>query len=313
MRKICLFISVALLLYSCKSLSSSDKRFADLKNSQPYKLHLNPDAGTAYHYDINNETTIKFKIDDKEVENANKSSAGVLYSISKDSSGNFIFKTNYDKIFIHTKSGDQEVEYDASRANISIDPVEKTMGVLLNSPVSATITPTGVVKKVDGYKEITEKLLAKFDPADENGKNIARIKWEDLFKRGMIENNMEQLFKIFPDSAIHIHDRWQLKSTYPGDINLKTKTNFILKDISEEIATLASESEVESDTTSNLMGYQVASTLKGSQSGVYEMDARTGMLINSKIDGKVEGSIVVMGREIPITIETKIRIKGVKK
>lgn len=88
-------------------------------------------------------------------------------------------------------------EYDASKANISFDPVEKTMGVLLNSPITATISSTGEVKKVEGYNEITEKLLAKFDPSDENGKNIARIKWEDLFKRGMAEKTWSRSLKYF--------------------------------------------------------------------------------------------------------------------
>lgn len=79
-------VTVVVALVSCKSLSFSDKRFSDFKNELPYKLKLNPEGGANYHYDIINETSISFKVEDKEIENSNNAAAGVVYTITKDSS-----------------------------------------------------------------------------------------------------------------------------------------------------------------------------------------------------------------------------------
>ena len=78
---------------------------------------------------------------------------------------------------------------------------------------------------------------------------------------------------------------------------------------------MSSEGIIKSDKSSNsVMGYtQVAANLKGEQKDEFEIEAKTGMLISSRITANIEGNLQVMGRDIPITIKSSIKMSGKKK
>jgi hypothetical protein len=40
------------------------------------------------------------------------------------------------------------------------------------------------------------------------------------------------------------------------------------------------------------------------------METKTGMLISCRIKGKMEGTFRVMGREVPIVINTSVKVMG---
>ena len=54
----------------------------------------------------------------------------------------------------------------------------------------------------------------------------------------MVRKNMDDLFRIFPDSAIHIGDSWKLTNQNAG---LMAKNIFRLKAINDDVAVIQSE------------------------------------------------------------------------
>ncbi len=296
---------------SCKIQPNSDRHFTDRNDSKVYRLRLNPVPGSKYHYDISNESELKFEAGDKKADNQNKSQVGVYYTVSKDSMGDYLFTMVYDKLHLSSKNNDTETEMDADSAGKSLDPVEKMLGELKSATVMATISPLGVVKSVTGYKELGDKIMAGFSASDSYARNIARTRWEQVIGKGIIKKNMDQLFNIFPDSAVHVGDRWKLSVSQKGEFSLNEKNSYLLKAIKDGVAYIESEGEMESDSTAtNLVGYDVVASLKGRQKGVYEMETTTGMLLDCHIKAEIEGSIQLMGRDIPITMTSNIKMKG---
>jgi hypothetical protein len=253
------------------------------------------------------------ELNDKKLDNLNRAEVGVNYEISKDSSGNFILNMKYDKIKLHSKKGDEESDMDAANAPTSFDPAEKMLGILTEANLAATISPAGEVKSVSGYKEMTDKIIAGFNSSDANEKNIVKARLEKLIEVGVIRKNMGQLFKIFPDSAVHVGDKWKIKSKENAEFNLNAENSYTLKEIKDSIAFIFSETEMASDSaTSNIMGYDVMADLKGKQHGEYEVETKTGMLSNAKITADIEGTIQLMGRDVPVNITMSVKINGHK-
>jgi len=312
MRKFILIILPVFLFISCKLQPDSDRNYAD--KSKIYKLTLNPPKGSTYYFEVNNEYSLKMKVDDKKTENSNKSNFGTYYEISKDTAGNTMITLSYDKIHIRTKNGDNESDMDIANAANSINPVERMLGYLKDAKITAIVSPTGETKSVSGYKELGEKIIANFNPNDENAKQIARQQWEKTIGQGIVKKNMDDLFKIFPDSAVHIGDTWRVIYQQSNDIPLKIKTSYTLKDINDNIAIVESDGVIYSDSTATaFLSFNSATVdLKGKQQGQYEMDTKTGMLISCNIKANVEGIVEVMGREIPITIKTSLKMNGKK-
>jgi len=305
------FLFLAFLLAgacSCKLQPNSDRLAGEYAGARTFQLRLNPPAGSNYSYDITSRSEYKFEAGDKKIDNRSKVDASVVYLIDKDSTGNFVFRIRYDKVHIYSKNGDAESDLDAANASNSVDPVEQLLGSLRDANIVATLGPTGEVKSVSGFREMYDRFMAQFRTA--NAYQIATVKqrWESTVGNELIHKNMDQLFRIFPDSAVHIGDKWHLNSKQKSEFGLNTAMSFTLTDIRDQTAFIESEGTITSDSVSKYMGNDVATDLKGEQKGEFQVETRTGMLVSARVTATVKGTLQVMDREIPLTIETSLKM-----
>jgi hypothetical protein len=300
---------VAISFFSCKTQPKSSRENDAYDPNKMYKLQLNPPVGSSYYYDITNESEMEVEIDDKKTGNETKTTTGLSFKIDKDSTGGFSFTMQYDKLKYYSKTGDREVNVDAANATGSFDPIEKTLGAVKNTSMVAMISPSGEVKSINGYKELGDKIIAGFAPGDETGKATARLQWEKQVGSGMIKNNMRQLFKIFPDSMVHLRDTWRLTSEQEGEVSLMVKSTFTLKAINNDIAIISVTGNITSDAEGS-ENVQMTTALKGEQEGEFQMETKTGMLISCNMKATMNGTINVMGREVPVMIKTRLKMNG---
>jgi hypothetical protein len=299
------------LMDSCKIQPGSSRHYADGDENKVYKLVLRPKPGTRFYYDVSSETEVVMKVNDKEIDNLNRSHTGVIYVFTRDSAGDLLFEMHYDKIHLYTRNDGVETELDAANAATSDDPIEKALGALVDTRIVARVSPAGVVRSVTGYREMTDRIMTGFSYMAPDAQAEARKKIEQLIGNGIVRQNMDQLFRIFPDSAVHIGDRWKLSTPQQGELNLNAESMFTLKGIDDGIAHLTSEGKLSGDSTAvQLKGYAVTPDLKGTQEGEYEMDTHTGMLLRAEMRVKVEGAIRMMGVEVPLTLDVHVKMKG---
>lgn len=314
LKKIIISFCIVSIIYSCDLRSGSGENYDKYDPNKTYKLHLNPVPGSSYYYDISNETSVKVEMEDKKVNNETQTNTSIHYKISKDSTGNFLFAMQYDKIQMHTKTGDNETDAEAGNGSAAINPMDKMLGILKQSHITATVSPSGDIINMTGYKELGDQFLANVAVDDEDQKNLLKAQWEKTIGNGLVKQNLEQLFKIFPDSSVHLKDTWKLKTNQESGIGLDANSIFTLKAINSDVAIIEVEGDISSDNTAaNLLGLNDASVnLKGSQEGEYEIETKTGMLISCNLSAKVEGKVQAMGQDIPVTIKTSVKINGRK-
>lgn len=302
--------SLTILALSCR-IQPGSNRNNDGEN-KIYRLRLNPPAGSKYHLQISNSSKLHLEVSEKEIDKAKKMDVGIDYDISKDSAGNFLFAMTYNKIHLYTKNGEIVSDLDAENAATSLDPVEEMLGALKTARLVATVSPAGSVRSVSGYREVADRVLTGINAAA-GDKAKAQMQWKDVVEQGIIKKNMDQMFSIFPDSAVHVGDKWQLSSTEKTDLNFTVKSSYILKSISDGVANITCEGEIVTDSSSTtMMGYDVLPDLKGTQDGEYAMDIKTGMLLSCRVTAKITGTVQVMGREAKIKMDTEIKIDGQK-
>ena len=287
---------------------------AESDPTRVYMLRLNPPPGAKYYYTVKSEQEIKFEANGKKVDNVTKTTAGVDYMIGKETTGNFAIHIQYDKLHVYSKNGDAESDMDAANAATTTDPVEKMLGTLTTIPLGASVTPAGEVRSIAGYDEIPDKILAAFPATDLNTRNLMRDRLKQMVGTGIIKKNVADIFYFFPDSAIHVGDKWKLQSTQVSELNLNTQLSFTLVKIEDGVATIKSEGKINHDsTTIDLMGYKVLAQLDGDEQGEYEMDTHTGMLISAELNTDISGSISVMDQDVPLSLQSTVKIDGQKK
>ena len=305
--KSCLCFAVLLFLSSCKISPDSNRNYAEEK--QLYKLFLNPAEGSKYHYDIRNETVLTVELDGKSIINKNVTTVGINYEIHKDTAGNFILHSTYDNIRLHSQAGDEKTDIDADNASFSVNPVEKLLASLKAAHIFLTISPSGELKASTGYEEIANKVVNDFVA---NGQMATRIELEKLIRQKVVDKNADEIFKIFPDSAVHIGDEWKLTRSEISDVNLIVKTVYKLKELNNSLAIIDAEGQITSDSTSaNFLGYEnAASNLKGKQQARYSIETKSGMLYSGKIKASIKGELNLLGRLVDITISRSVDIQG---
>jgi hypothetical protein len=185
------------------------------------------------------------------------------------------------------------------------------LGGLRTANIVAVVSPTGQVRSVSGFKDMYDRYVSQSATANPFELNAVKERWNHTVGDELVNKNMEQLFRIFPDSAVHIGDKWQqAPSSQKGELGLKPTNTFTLTDIHDHTAFIESQGTITSDSTATqFMGYSVTTDLKGKQTGEYQVDTKTGMLLSATINVNVEGTLQAMGREIPLTIENEVKIK----
>jgi hypothetical protein len=310
MKKETLSLFFLFFIVSCKIQPGADRNHTS--ENRIYKLRLNPPAGSQYHFEVSNEVKLNAEIGDKEIDNVKKTEVAINYEINKDSAGNFLLGMTYDKIHLHTKNGDDITDLDAANGASSSDPVERMLGALKAATITATVSPAGNIKSVKGYQDVANRILSGMN-ANVSDKAKAQMMWQQMVEQGIVKKNMDQLFKVFPDSAVHVGDKWKLYSTEKNDISFTVRNFYTLRSIEDGVANIESAGEIETDSTStNLMGYNVTAALTGKQEGVYSMDITTGMLISCKIKANIEGTMQMVGREVKMKMRTEVSMDGQK-
>ena len=220
-------------------------------------------------------------------------------------------KMHYDKIHLYSKTGDKETEFDAANPAATLDPTEKMLGFLKEASISATVSPTGKVVEINGYKELGDKILSGFK--DETSRSMAATQWEKVIGDGMIKKSIEQLFTVLPEAAKNVGDTWTKNTKQKGEIDMNVTSSFKLKDIEDGVATIESEGELTSEKgQSNMMGYSVTSDMKGDQESEYQVETNTGIVLKNNTSSTLKGSLQMMGKEIPVTIKTRLAMNGKK-
>ncbi|GGB08977.1 DUF6263 family protein [Puia dinghuensis] len=90
---------------------------------------------------------------------------------------------------------------------------------------------------------------------------------------------------------------------------MKIVNSFTLTDIHDQTAFIESEGIITSDSATQFMTYNVTTGLKGEQKGEYQVDSKTGMLLSATVNVTVEGTLQVIGRDIPLTMRSQVKME----
>jgi len=307
---------LALLIFftACKFVpADNSKNESFLKEGPAFSVLLSPETGSIYRYNISNKTDIEMEVNDQEINNNNNSDVVITYTVGRDSANDILLRMQYEKIKLFVKNGTQEDELDADNGSFSMNTTEKLLGALKGSTFDLSLKPNGTVKSLSNYKDMADSVFAKINFTDFNTKVLARAMWDKTIEASLIRQNIDQFFRIFPDSSVHLREKWKITQTQQGEFGLKTTTTFFVKAITEKEVFIESFSEIESDNGGNKGNSSISSAnLKGEQTGEYVMEYGTGMLLSAKISSNVKGTVTTQNVEVPLSIKSEVKMEGEK-
>jgi len=322
MNRIALFFTMSILfLSSCKNkdknhlvVGSTQTEATTNNNSIIFALKL--PQGAKYYFNSSAETVTKLEVENKKVTTTNNATTGLIYEVLQAGQDSAVLKITYDKIHIELTNKDEKQVIDAANTQENQTPLDKVLADIKGSSIQVTLDKKGKVIRSTGSKEIVDKVLAGlFVYDDAETKKVIKTQLGKLVGNDFIETTVSLGFNFYPDSAIVAGQNWSKKSTIQGEMKMDANVKYTLSSIDDGIASIDIESSLTSSGTNkpiNMMGQEVVADISQKTSGSMEVDITTGLLKEGKMKSKIEGTIEVMHRVVPIEITSK-RIISIKK
>lgn len=298
-------LCVSISLLSCKNTGPRDA-------SKKYHFNLNLSTGSKYYFNINTETVSKVSAMGKDVETNNQSEVGLIYEVVNSTPDSIQIKITYDQLKFSLKSKEGEKEIDAANSGHSFDNMEKQLAAVKGSSLNVTLNKKGEVLQVSGGNEITDKLIATLNATNPASQARVREQFNKFLGEDFVKNNLASQFKLFPDSAVAVGNTWKQENTLSMEIGAKASSTFTFDDLDGNIASVKSTAVINTDNKTTIMGNEVEANMKGSQEGQFETDTATGLLMKSETTTAIDGSMQMMGKDIPLSIKITKHIKGKK-
>lgn len=308
--KVRMLVLFSIVFAACRFVPSDNSKNENyLKEGPAFNVLLNPVPGSVYRYKVNNKTDVEATVNEQEVVSKNHSDMLISYTVAKDSAGDLALSMQYEKIKLHIQKDKEETELDADNASFSVNMLEKMLGGLKESKFDIYLKPNGMVKNIHGFSEAGDRVFRQLQFKNIEETRIARELWDKTIEANMVRQNINQFFRIFPDSSVHLREKWTITQAEQGEFKLKTATTYFVTAITEDkifiesVAVISSGNE-QAGTAGN------TADIKGEQNGEYVLELKTGMLLSAKLSSDLSGTIKMQGIEAPLKIKSVVKMDG---
>ena len=280
--------------------------------SAQINLSFNPEKGKKYEYRQELNQNIKQNMMGQEIPMETEMNVTYLMEIMDVKAEEIQTQFTYKEFAYIISSPMMKMGYDSK------NPVEdptfldqlfgSMFGTLIDKPFTVIIAPDGSIKSVTGMKEIVDSMVGETGNDQMASQIGGQMKMQ--FNDDAMKNMLEQSFKIYPNRAVKKGDSWNLQSTTEiNNINVLSKTKYILKDVSKNTAIVLVESEIAMKPGESMEG-----NLSGTQTGTISIDPKTGMSLSGETTQIIKGVMQIQGFEVQLDInsKTKIATKEVK-
>lgn len=301
---------ISLFLFSCSGLSSQRHSHAA---SEP-KYQIVPrmaDSVAQYYYAISSSVKSRYQVNDKKMESTGTSDLGLVFRMAKDSGDGIVVSITYDKLHVIMDNGSEHKDITARKGDSTADPVERMLGNILGSVLTLTLDKGGNIRKVSGTKELAQKILGAMGGADPAVRTTVEGQLGRLAGEAFVRSTLQQVFKLVPDSVQYVGDTWTHTQESDG-LKLSIATTYTLKDVDGHVASIVGSSDIrdEGDEPVLFMDQSFPATISGEQESHFRVDLPSGLALEGQAKLSLKGTLQVLGKEVPIQIESQKKIEG---
>jgi pentatricopeptide repeat protein len=305
----CLFIlayCVPAVLVSVSCAGSGEK--IDLK--------LSLEQGKTYKLRTINDVKMTQTFQGREMEMSQKMTFDFTFEVQAvDDGGDATVEVTYHSIAVEMEGPMGKVEYDSTNPTETETPMVKGFAALAGQSYTMVISTMGEVKKVEGMKEIMDRMIESLDLPEEQRKEAIRGQFENMFGDQAAVEMMGQMFVMFPDRPVGVGDAWSKTITMTKGMPMTVEHDWTLKERKDGIAVLADESVIKSNPDAGPMDMgpmKITMDIAGEQSGTVELDESTGWIVGGRMtyrvsgEQKIEGPAEETSQSIPLSMEATI-------
>lgn len=187
----------------------------------------------------------------------------------------------------------------------------KSYGAMIGKSINYKIDKHGTIVAVSGVDALMDGVMTSMG-ADGEGPEMEVVKktLKSTFGDDAMKSMMQSASIMYPEEPLAEGATWNKKINQMGAMPLSMDVTYKVDHIDGEKVVLSFEGTVTSDKEHALdLGVaSMAMDLTGDYDGTSEISRKTGLVLNSTVNQKMNGSMSMMGMKIPMSIEQKITI-----
>ncbi|MBT3267511.1 hypothetical protein HN371_10180 [Candidatus Poribacteria bacterium] len=247
------------------------------------RLRLNPELGATYDFTTTVDTTAQQTVMGQEVNSTQTMRTVQEARFERAEDGeSLVASTTYKSTSIEVKGTAGDLDVDLGGDGSMSDPMEAVSAALVGQSFTMTIAPNGRVTELSGLDDMTDSILASVD-LPEAMKTMLRESLQQMFGDTAMQSMMSQAFVALPSHDIAVGESWTADATVIG---ILTRTTMTLVAVEDGIATITVAGSMQVDPDAGAPGgmpFVSYDALSGSQTGTYQLEVATGMLLRADI------------------------------
>ena len=222
---------------------------------------------------------------------------------------NYLAEYSFGKISMEINANGQNVNFDSENPTEN-NPILAPLNEMKKVKLQIEFTNLGKVVKVTGMEDLISKI---------SGNQTLSQSFQMFSSESNFESFFSQTFNYFPEKEVEKGDKWTSSMKLSTIMNMETKMDFEVADITNDHVILNVNSVVNIDTPIEQQGMKIQLKMDGTQKGTMNINLKDGWLDESNLiqnftmNMKMKNPQSGEDLEIPIKMKSAVKISVERK
>ncbi|WP_421917959.1 DUF6263 family protein [Marinifilum sp.] len=281
--------------------------------AKKYKLALHLEKGKEYTQKTTANMTIKQDINGMSVEIKMMIKGDILYTVKSNDNSQYTMDVVYENMMMDMDTPQGKTSFSSN--NVKEGDIMSTMlSRITNKPFVLKMSNTGKVISVNGLEKIFEGMFEGFDFNTQQKEQIVAQLRQSYGKKAF-KGSFEQITNIYPEEMVKIGSQWMTETNIEAGMSVKLRTNFELKEASDNYYLIHGVGDMASDPDAAFMkqnNMDMKIELNGQLISDIKIDKTSGWIIEATISQDLSGTTHIKGNaqmpdgmKIPMSLKSK--------
>lgn len=278
------------------------------KNHSQIKLEYNLKEGDSYKHQVIVEQNIVQNFDGVE----DKTNSKLLFEYTADikKASNNIYKSviTYSRVAVEQNA--PKINYDSKNTEQEVQSEAAVFEALVNKNFEISFNKKGEITEVKGTDKLIDSIIASVTVFDESQKKMIRESFEKQYGEEALKSSLLNKMLVYPNKKLKTGSKWSFNQLLEVPYPINLAHTYQLKKHDKKHAYIDVSSVIKSKKGKmEIGGIEMTMELKGTQSGELIVDLASGLLYQSNMTQKINGTLKLFGVKVPVDVISKVTVK----
>jgi|AntDeeMinimDraft_5_1070356.scaffolds.fasta_scaffold01247_3 hypothetical protein len=284
--------------------------FGFYAQAQTYDLGLNLKKGEKYTQSTNSQIKINQNVNGQDINTEMTVEGTMDFMVTDIENGIFKMDASYDKMKTAVGMGGSmsatlnKMEY-SSESPDSSDVFSSVLASMTGKTFQIYIDKTGEITEVQNLMNLWKESI---ESSDQTGQMQSQIRSQLMKSYGekALKGNLEMATHIYPGHPVKKGEKWTTETQMSSTFKANIKTDFHLAEITKDYAIIKGNSTIktlDNDKYVEQSGMKMNYDISGTMTSEIKVDRKSGWIIKSTIDQKMDGTVKIKSPQLPSEME----------